>query len=163
MKKYNIASVTGLATLLLLCIMAILVAVMNKPRQSGESMPVHQLNGSYRSDKEATMNYLNSTGHYTKEQLKLFDRILGKLEVSYSQTTATTIMDGTITTNTYHILDSGPDYMVVTYTNKPLLPGDSPTILTSRLDLVPDGYWQSEGGMEAPYKEKFTQTTSAQK
>src|SRR3990170_990400 len=104
--------------------------------------------GTFVSDKEATMSYLQSTGKFTDRQLTLFDSLLGKLRVECDGVTIVTTMDDFKYSEPLRIVERENEYIV---TESKFL-GET---IKYKFIFTDDGYW-SVGGISGPYyREKF--------
>jgi hypothetical protein len=104
--------------------------------------------GTFVSDKETTMAYLQSTGKFSERQLEIFSRILGKLRVECDVVKCVSILDDYIDDTPYRVIERGSDYFVV---ESEFLYGK----IQHKIVFTDDGYWAIGGGAGPDYREKF--------
>jgi hypothetical protein len=104
--------------------------------------------GTFISDKEVTMSYLQGTGKFTDRQLALFESLLGKLRVESDGVTVVSTMDDFTYSEPLRIVERESEYIV---TESKFL-GET---IKYKFIFTDDGYW-SVGGISGPYyREKF--------
>lgn len=106
-----------------------------------------KLSGTFISEKEATLDYLRSTGAYSEEQIAKIGSVLGKMKVTFAGDTVMTELDGSRTSEQFRITEEGADHIVI-LTN---LAGEP---VSNRIEFSPDGYWLITPG-DKPFREKF--------
>ena len=106
-----------------------------------------KLSGTFISDREATLDYLRSTGAYSEEQIAKIGSVLGKMKVTFTGDTVMTELDGSRTSEQFRITEEGTDHIVI-LTN---LAGEP---VSNRIEFSPDGYWLITPG-DKPFREKF--------
>lgn len=107
-----------------------------------------RLVGTFVSDKEATMTYLEGSGKFTERQLKLFAHLLGKLRVECDGVTVVSKLDAFTETEPLKILTTTKDYALV----ESEVLGEP---MQYKIIFTEDGYWVA-GGIAGPdYREKF--------
>jgi len=107
-----------------------------------------ELSGTYISDKEATLDYLRSTGVYSPEQLQKIGSVMGRMKVTFNGDTVMTELDEHKTSEQFKIVEQGAGYITI-LTN---LDGES---VQNRIEFVSDGYWLVNPPGERPFREKF--------
>ena len=107
-----------------------------------------ELSGTYISDKEATLDYLRSTGVYSPEQLQKIGSVMGRMKVTFNGDTVMTELDEHKTSEQFKIVERGSGYITI-LTN---LDGES---VQNRIEFVSDGYWLVNPPGERPFREKF--------
>jgi len=107
-----------------------------------------ELSGTYISDKEATLDYLRSTGAYSPEQLQKIGSVMGRMKVTFNGDTVMTELDEHKTSEQFKIVEQGAGYITI-LTN---LDGES---VQNRIEFVSDGYWLVNPPGERPFREKF--------
>jgi hypothetical protein len=107
-----------------------------------------RLIGTFVSDKDATMAYLEGSGKFTERQLKTFSRLLGKLKIECDGITVTSTLDDYTNKEPLKIIKSTDEYALIEYHFL-----GEPT--QSKVIFTEDGYWEV-GGIAGPnYREKF--------
>ncbi|HYQ48655.1 MAG TPA: hypothetical protein VEP69_06280 [Thermodesulfovibrionales bacterium] len=107
-----------------------------------------KLSGTFISDREATLDYLRSTGAYSEEQIAKIGSVLGKMKVTFTGDTVMTELDGSRTAEEFSVVEEGPDHIVI-LTN---LSGEKR--VSNRIEFTSDGYWLITPG-DRPFREKF--------
>ena len=107
-----------------------------------------ELSGTFISDKEATLDYLRSTGVYSPEQLQKIGSVMGRMKVTFNGDTVMTELDEHKTSEQFKIVEQGAGYITI-LTN---LDGES---VQNRIEFVSDGYWLVNPPGERPFREKF--------
>ena len=105
--------------------------------------------GTFISDKDATMEYLRSSGKFTEEKLNILSGLLGKLIMECDMVNCVSTMDAYISVEPLRILERTDEYIIVASQ----MLGE---MVTSKLVFTEDGYWHL--GNEAPgchFREKF--------
>jgi len=112
-------------------------------------IPDPRIIGTFVSDKDATLAYMQSSGEFTEQQLKLFSGLLGKLKLECDGVTVVSTMDDHTDKEPLHIIKSTNDYIII----KSLFLGKP---FQSKVIFTEDGYWQVGSGALGPeYREKF--------
>lgn len=107
-----------------------------------------RLIGTFVSDKEATMTYLEGSGKFSERQLKLFAHLLGKLWVECDGVSVVSKLDDFTETEPLKILTTTKDYALV----ESEVLGEP---MQYKIIFTEDGYWVA-GGIAGPdYREKF--------
>jgi len=106
-----------------------------------------ELSGTFISDKEATLDYLGSTGAYSEEQIAKIGSVLGEMKVTFTGDTVMTELDGSRTSEQFRVAEEEADHIVI-LTN---LDGEP---VSNRIEFSPDGYWLVMPG-DTPFREKF--------
>ena len=106
-----------------------------------------ELSGTYISDKEATLDYLRSTGAYSPEQLQKIGSVMGRMKVTFNGDTVMTELDDHKTSEQFRVAEEEADHIVI-LTN---LDGEP---VSNRIEFSPDGYWLVMPG-DTPFREKF--------
>ena len=108
-----------------------------------------RLEGSFVSDKEATLEYLASVKYGTPEGVERFSQRLGKLTLTLRGTTCVhSGLEGY--TNCGTILESGTNHLIIRF------PMPEGAAITNRIDFTPDGLWSTIlTGSHLFYREKF--------
>lgn len=106
-----------------------------------------ELSGTYISDKEATLDYLRSTGAYSPEQLQKIGSVMGRMKVTFNGDTVMTELDDHKTSEQFRVAEEEADHIVI-LTN---LDGEP---VSNRIEFSPDGYWLITPG-DKPFREKF--------
>ena len=109
---------------------------------------LQELSGTFISDKEATLDYLRSTGVYSPEQLQKIGSVMGRMKVTFNGDTVMTELDEHKTSEQFKIVEQGAGYITI-LTN---LDGES---VQNRIEFVSDGYWLVNPPGEKPFGEKF--------
>lgn len=105
-----------------------------------------RLQGTFVSDKQATLIYLKGTGNYTPEHLDRIGELLGKMKITYNNNNIAVVeFDGGIRQEKFKIIEVSSDHTVIEYNQC-----DKYKII-----FKDDGYWASGGIMPSPYMEKF--------
>ena len=107
-----------------------------------------ELSGAFISDKDATLDYLRSTGVYTQEQLEKLAAVMGKMKVTFNGDTVVTELDDSKTSEQFKVIEQESDHIVI-LTN---LEGEP---VTNRIEFVSDGYWLVNPLGDKPFREKF--------
>jgi len=107
-----------------------------------------ELSGTYISDKEATLDYLRSTGAYSPEQLQKIGSVMGRMKVTFNGDTVMTELDDHKTSEQFRVAEEEADHIVI-LTN---LDGEP---VSNRIEFSPDGYWLVNPPGEKPFREKF--------
>lgn len=107
-----------------------------------------RLVGTFVSDKDATMAYLEGSGKFTERQLKTFSSMLGKLKIECDGITVTSTLDGYTDKEILKIIKKTNEYILI----EDQFLGES---VQSKVIFTDDGYW-AVGGIAGPdYREKF--------
>lgn len=144
-----------------LCVLLIAVLVTLTGCRTGVDP---RLAGTFVSDRAATVAYLESTGHYRKEALEKIARLFGRLNVRYKGNTYISVMDGYASTNTFRVVSTGTNHVVVEISDRfgAEEGGGRVVVATNRIEFSPDGYWLSPAGRD-PFKEKFVRKSDTGK
>ncbi|NJD56133.1 MAG: hypothetical protein FIA94_06970 [Nitrospirae bacterium] len=132
-------------TYLCLVLLAVVAGLMMFSPCSAEQP--RKLSGTFISDKEATLDYLRSTGAYSEEQIAKLGSVLGKMKVTFTGDTVMTELDGSKTAEEFSVVEEDADHVVI-LTN---LEGEP---VRNRIEFSPDGYWLITPG-DKPFREKF--------
>ncbi len=130
---------------------------INKGKSPTEQLAVQRLAGTYVSDREASIAFLTSTGHYDADSLARFKDSFGVLEITYQGEIRMTVLDGKVTRHRFAIIDDGPNHLTLECKRSEL---DGAVIVEdseiTQLEFTDDGFWR--GYKEIPmskFKEKF--------
>jgi len=107
-----------------------------------------RLVGTFVSDKDATMAYLEGSGKFSEKQLKTFSHLLGKLKVECNGVSVISTLDDYTDTEPLKIIKSTDEYALIEshFLGNPV---------QSKVVFTDDGYWEV-GGIAGPdYREKF--------
>lgn len=113
------------------------------------TLPDPRIVGTFVSDKDATLAYLQSSGKFTEQQLKLFSGLLEKLKLECDGVTVVSTMNDYTDKEPLRIIKSTNDYIIIEsqFLGKPF---------QSKVTFTDDGYWQVGSGAVGPdYREKF--------
>jgi len=69
--------------------------------------------GSWVSDKETTISYHHEKVKWSEEQYKLFENILGKLRVTFTETTVLWSYENDSSENKYEVIDRARDTIII--------------------------------------------------
>ena len=135
---------------LFLLVLATGCATSPERRAEDPVPPDLRLAGTFQSDKEATLEYLRSTGAYSAEKLEELDASLGKLRVTYTRNYIRSVFDGQTNQGPFKLVEVTSQYALIETTVPP-----RNTPVRYRLTFTADGYWLSEGILPLGFKEKF--------
>ena len=114
-----------------------------------------RLSGTFVSDKTATLAYLESTGKYDTNHMSKLGALLGKLEITYRGTKATTVLNGQTETENFRIVDLGTNHVTIeTQFGTEEILGEI-IMITNRIEFTSDGYWVTSPMMDPTFREKF--------
>lgn len=136
---------------------------INKGKSPTKQLAAQRLAGTYILDREASMAFLTSTGHYDADSLARFHERFGDLEITYQGETRTTVLDGQVTRHRFAIIDDGPNHVTIECKSSELegaVTGENSEI--TRLEFTSDGFWR--GSQEIPmskFKEFFIRKNRA--
>jgi nucleoid DNA-binding protein len=104
-----------------------------KPQDTGPAAP---LQGTWRSDKAASIEEMNQSKTVTAQQKETLSSLFGKLVVTYTPSTFTTEFNGERTTLPYQAVGAGNDFVEIEYAP----PGQGGT-QRKRLNVSGDTLW----------------------
>jgi hypothetical protein len=107
-----------------------------------------RLIGTFVSDKDATMAYLEGSGKFTERQIKTFSSLLGKLKIECDGITVTSTLDDYTDKEKLKIIKKTDEYILIEdqFLGKPA---------QSKVIFTDDGYWVVGGIAGSFYREKF--------
>ncbi len=109
-----------------------------------------RLQGTFKSDRESTMAYLQSTGAYTDKQLDAMGGLYGELVVKYHRNTYTATIDGKKIRGNFRVIEQTQDTLVIECPD-----GLINDTMTNRITFTDDGFWVNPYSITKPYEEKF--------
>lgn len=107
-----------------------------------------RLDGTFISDKPATLQFLHRTGQYSTEQLDKLGQLFGRLKVTFRDGRVIIELDGVTDSFPLRITDRNATAIVL----KTKLMGEP---AESTLTFTGDGYWVIPHGTGKPFREKF--------
>jgi len=104
--------------------------------------------GTFVSDKNATMAYLEGTGKFSDRQLKVFSGLLGKLKIECDGVSVISTVDDFTKTEPLKIIEHTDEYIIIEsdFLGEPV---------QSKVIFTDDGYWEIGGVAGPSYREKF--------
>ncbi len=91
---------TSAAGILLVLVVVVWAAVYFSKSRRGDS----RLLGTWQSDAGATIAEIRKTRPVTDKQEQAMRKLFGKMKITYTNSTITTDFDGTVDSQTYHVL-----------------------------------------------------------
>gem|GEM_PF-2909286 len=140
-----------------LCLLVLATGCATSPERRAEDPvpPDPRLAGTFQSDKEATLEYLRSTGAYSAEKLEELGARFGKLRVAYTRNYIRSVFEGQTNQGPFKIVEVAPQHVLIETTVPP-----RNTPVRYRLTFTADGYWLSGGVLPEGFKEKFARTAN---